>query len=200
MDWLNLMMNFFYNHTSLCSYTAFTVNDETGLKQFPFQLKPVPRLHWEDPTADHLMTHEVCVCVCIVQCVHICKQEDNLSVVRSSNDSLSIAHALLQCIFTHTPVTHWNLLYSLSTDESLWLWRARGTVQFEQWYGLTTHLLHLWKVVVSQTATPVKMQLDSCMYIHRVCLGHVFLAVLHLSAILIWIMTAMQCFNTVLHV
>ena len=59
--------------------------------------------------------------MCIVQCVHICKQEDNLSVVRSSNDSLSIAHALLQCIFTHTPVTHWNLLYSLSTDESLWL-------------------------------------------------------------------------------
>lgn len=109
----------FYNPTSLCSCTAFTVNDETGLKQFPFQLKPVPRLHWEDPTADHLMTHEVCVCVYIVLCVHICKQEDNLSVVRSSNDSLSIAHALLQCIFTHIPVTHWNLLYSLSTDEPL---------------------------------------------------------------------------------
>ena len=35
------------------------VNEETGMKHYPFELESVPRLHWEDPTADHLMTHEV---------------------------------------------------------------------------------------------------------------------------------------------
>ena len=39
--------------------SGISFNIGTGLKDFPFQLKPVPRLHWEDPTADHLMTHEV---------------------------------------------------------------------------------------------------------------------------------------------
>ena len=35
------------------------VDEETGMKRYPFELQTVPRLHWEDPTADHLMTHEV---------------------------------------------------------------------------------------------------------------------------------------------
>ena len=39
--------------------SGFSFNIGSVLKDLPFQLKPVPRLHWEDPTADHLMTHEV---------------------------------------------------------------------------------------------------------------------------------------------
>ncbi len=35
------------------------LDELTGLNHYPFKLVPVPRLHWEDPTADHLMTHEV---------------------------------------------------------------------------------------------------------------------------------------------
>jgi len=35
------------------------LDEETGMKKYPFDLEQVPRLHWEDPTADHLMTHEV---------------------------------------------------------------------------------------------------------------------------------------------
>ncbi len=41
-------------------YLAVVCVDElTGLKHYPFKLSPVPRLNWEDPAADHLMTHEV---------------------------------------------------------------------------------------------------------------------------------------------
>ena len=35
------------------------VEKDTGLKCFPFKTKPVQRLHWEDRSADHLVTHEV---------------------------------------------------------------------------------------------------------------------------------------------
>ncbi|CAI8026310.1 Hypoxia-inducible factor 1-alpha inhibitor [Geodia barretti] len=35
-----------------------TVDTESGLKRFSFQVKPVQRLHWEDTAADHLVTHE----------------------------------------------------------------------------------------------------------------------------------------------
>ena len=35
------------------------IDEATGLKHYPFELKPIPRVHWEDPMADHLMTHEV---------------------------------------------------------------------------------------------------------------------------------------------
>ena len=45
---------------SLHPADAITVDEKTGLKNYPFQLKPVPRLPWEDPHADHLMTQEVC--------------------------------------------------------------------------------------------------------------------------------------------
>ncbi|XP_064387370.1 hypoxia-inducible factor 1-alpha inhibitor-like [Halichondria panicea] len=34
-------------------------DEATGLKHYPFPLEQVPRLHWDDPTADHLMTHEM---------------------------------------------------------------------------------------------------------------------------------------------
>jgi hypoxia-inducible factor 1-alpha inhibitor (HIF hydroxylase) len=37
---------------------VFIVDGETGLRQFPFQVKCVQRLHWEDTAADHLVTHE----------------------------------------------------------------------------------------------------------------------------------------------
>ena len=40
-------------------YSEVQVDEETGMKRYPFELRTVPRLHWEDPTADHLMTHEV---------------------------------------------------------------------------------------------------------------------------------------------
>lgn len=39
--------------------TEVILDERTGLKHYPFELKPIPRVHWEDPTADHLMTHEV---------------------------------------------------------------------------------------------------------------------------------------------
>ena len=47
------------------------MDEETGLKQFPFIIKSVPRLHWEDPSADHLMTHEVYVHVYTYVHVHV---------------------------------------------------------------------------------------------------------------------------------
>ena len=51
-----LWLNF---HTCNCVSAVVRVDEETGMKRYPFFLDPVPRLHWEDPTADHLMTHEV---------------------------------------------------------------------------------------------------------------------------------------------
>ena len=35
------------------------VDEQTGLRRYPFPLEPIPRLHWEDAEADHRMTHEV---------------------------------------------------------------------------------------------------------------------------------------------
>ena len=49
-----------YIFPSYCPTVSEVLLDEkTGLKQYPFPLEPIPRLHWDDPTADHLMTHEV---------------------------------------------------------------------------------------------------------------------------------------------
>ena len=38
---------------------AITVDERTGLKNYPLKLQSIPRLPWEDPQADHLMTQEV---------------------------------------------------------------------------------------------------------------------------------------------
>ena len=37
---------------------AITVDERTGLKNYPLKLQSIPRLPWEDPQADHLMTQE----------------------------------------------------------------------------------------------------------------------------------------------
>jgi hypoxia-inducible factor 1-alpha inhibitor (HIF hydroxylase) len=34
------------------------VDTDTGLRRFPFEVKSIQRLHWEDTAADHLVTHE----------------------------------------------------------------------------------------------------------------------------------------------
>lgn len=51
-------MPLFFSHIVLF-ISEVHVDEETGMKRYPFELRTVPRLHWEDPTADHLMTHEV---------------------------------------------------------------------------------------------------------------------------------------------
>eukprot|EP00731_Ephydatia_muelleri_P017582 Em0010g680a len=37
---------------------GITVDEKTGIKNYPLKLQPIPRLPWEDPHADHLMTQE----------------------------------------------------------------------------------------------------------------------------------------------
>lgn len=49
----------FWGPYILLLFPEVHVDEETGMKRYPFELQAVPRLHWEDPTADHLMTHEV---------------------------------------------------------------------------------------------------------------------------------------------
>ena len=49
----------FWSPYILLLFPEVHVDEETGMKRYPFELQAVPRLHWEDPTADHLMTHEV---------------------------------------------------------------------------------------------------------------------------------------------
>ena len=44
-----------YLHTA----DGITVDEKTGIKNYPLKLQPIPRLPWEDPHADHLMTQEV---------------------------------------------------------------------------------------------------------------------------------------------
>ena len=53
-----MLMPLFFSHI-LLFISEVHVDEETGMKRYPFELRTVPRLHWEDPTADHLMTHEV---------------------------------------------------------------------------------------------------------------------------------------------
>ena len=47
-------------HTPHLIHAEVLFDEQTGMKHYPFTLEKVPRLHWEDPAADHLMTHEVC--------------------------------------------------------------------------------------------------------------------------------------------
>ena len=42
-----------------CLSVEFPIDESTGLKVYPFKFQSIPRLHWEDPEADHLMTHDV---------------------------------------------------------------------------------------------------------------------------------------------
>ena len=53
------MLMQFWEPYLLLLFPEVRVDEETGMKRYPFELQTVPRLHWEDPTADHLMTHEV---------------------------------------------------------------------------------------------------------------------------------------------
>lgn len=98
------------------------VDEHTGLKRYPVPLEPVRRLHWEDPAADHLMTHEVCGYADSAFLIEVwgawgsytCENTPfSLSILGHTKENVKIEYTIKKHRITCEGVWHIDVLYAI---------------------------------------------------------------------------------------